>query len=35
MYLTAVKRGLPVVTANQMGFDMIRQIALGGSFRYF
>jgi predicted nucleic acid-binding protein len=35
IYLTAAKRGLPVVTANRTEFDMIQQIAPGGSFLYF
>ena len=35
IYLAAAKQGLPVVTANRTEFDMIQQIAPGGSFLYF
>jgi predicted nucleic acid-binding protein len=35
IYLTAAKRGLPVVTANRAEFDMIQQIAPGGTFLHF
>ncbi len=35
IYLTAAKRGLPVVTANRVEFDMIQQIAPGGTFLHF
>jgi predicted nucleic acid-binding protein len=35
IYLTAAKRGLPVVTANRTEFDMIQQIAPGGAFLHF
>ena len=35
IYLTAAKRGLPVVTANREEFDMIQQIAPGGTFLHF
>ncbi len=32
IYLAAAKRGLPVVTANRVEFDLIQQIAPGGTF---
>jgi predicted nucleic acid-binding protein len=35
IYLTAAKRGLPVLTANRSEFDMIQQIAPGGAFFWF
>ena len=35
IYLTAAKQGLPVVTANRVEFDMIQQIAPGGTFLHF
>ncbi len=35
IYLTAAKRGLPVVTANRVEFDLIQQIAPGGTFLHF
>jgi predicted nucleic acid-binding protein len=35
IYLTAAKRGLPVVTANREEFDLIQQIAPGATFLYF
>jgi predicted nucleic acid-binding protein len=35
IYLTAAKQGLPVVTANRTEFDVIQQIAPGGTFLYF
>jgi len=35
IYLTAAKRGLPVVTANRVEFDLIQQIAPGGAFLHF
>ena len=35
IYLTAAKRGLPVVTANRGEFDLIQQVAPGGTFLYF
>jgi predicted nucleic acid-binding protein len=35
IYLTAAKRGLPVVSANRVEFDMIQQIAPGGTFLHF
>ena len=35
IYLTAAKRGLPVLTANRIEFDMIQQIAPGGNFLHF
>jgi len=35
IYLTAAKRGLPVVTANRVAFDLIQQIAPGGMFLHF
>lgn len=35
IYLTAAKRGLPVLTANRSEFDMIQQIAPGGAFLWF
>ena len=35
IYLTAAKRGLPVVTANRAEFDLIQQIAPGGTFLHF
>ncbi len=35
IYLTAAKHGLPVLTANRVDFDMIQQIAPGGTFLYF
>ena len=35
IYLTAAKRWLPVVTANRVEFDMIQQIAPGGTFLHF
>lgn len=35
IYLTAAKHGLPVVTANRVEFDLIQQIAPGGTFLHF
>jgi predicted nucleic acid-binding protein len=35
IYLSAAKRGLPVLTANRVEFDLIQQIAPGGSFLHF
>jgi len=35
IYLTAAKWGLPVVTANRVEFDLIQQIAPGGTFLHF
>jgi len=35
IYLTAAKQGLPVLTANRIEFDMIQQIAPGGTFLHF
>jgi len=35
IYLTAAKRGLPVVTANRVEFDLIQQVAPGGTFLHF
>jgi hypothetical protein len=35
IYLMAAKRGLRAVTANRTEFDMIQQIAPGGSFLFF
>ena len=35
IYLTAAKQGLPVLTANRTDFDMIQQIAPGGTFLHF
>ena len=35
IYLTAAKRGLPVVSAYRVEFDMIQQIAPGGTFLHF
>ena len=35
IYLTAAKRGLPVVSANRVEFDMIQQIPPGGTFLHF
>ncbi len=32
IYLTAAKRGLPVVTTHRVEFDLIQQIAPGGAF---
>jgi hypothetical protein len=34
-HLAAAKRGLPVLTANRAEFDLIQQIAPGGTFLYF
>jgi predicted nucleic acid-binding protein len=35
IFLTAVKAGLPVVTANRDEFDLIQQLAPEGRFVYF
>jgi predicted nucleic acid-binding protein len=35
IYLTAAKHGLPVVSANRVEFDLIQQIAPGGTFLHF
>ncbi len=35
IYLTAAKRGLPVATATRTEFDLIQQIAPGGTFLHF
>jgi len=35
IYLTAAKRGLPVESANRAEFDLIQQIAPGGTFLHF
>ena len=35
IYLAAAKRGLPVVSANRVEFDLIQQIAPGGTFLHF
>ena len=35
IYLTAAKRGLPVVTATRAEFDLIQLIAPGGTFLHF
>ena len=35
IYLSAAKLGLPVLTANRDEFDLIQQIAPGGSFVHF
>jgi len=35
IHLTAAKRGLPVMTANRVEFDLIQQIAPGGTFLHF
>lgn len=35
IYLTAAKAGLPVLTANRDEFDLIQQLAGGGSFIHY
>lgn len=35
IYLTAAKAGLPVLTANRAEFDLIQQLAGGGSFIHY
>jgi predicted nucleic acid-binding protein len=35
IYLTAAKAGLPILTANRDGFDLIQQLAQAGDFVYF
>jgi predicted nucleic acid-binding protein len=35
IYLTAAQKGLPVLTANRVDFDLIQQIAPGGTFMHF
>jgi len=35
IYLTAAKRGLPVLTANRVEFDLVQQLAPGGTFLHF
>jgi hypothetical protein len=35
VYLCAAKRGIPVLTGNKADFDLLRQIAPGGSFIAF
>jgi predicted nucleic acid-binding protein len=35
IYLSAAKLGLPVLTANRKEFDLIQQIAPGGTFLHF
>jgi hypothetical protein len=35
IFLTAAKAGLPVLTANRTGFDLIRQLAPEGQFIHY
>jgi predicted nucleic acid-binding protein len=35
IYLTAARQGLPVVTADRVDFNIIQQIAPGGTFLHF
>jgi hypothetical protein len=35
IYLTAEKRGLPILTANRTDFDLLQQAIGGGSFIYY
>jgi hypothetical protein len=35
IHQTAANQGLPVITAYRNDFDLIQQIAAGGTFHYF